>query len=598
MERWILYVRLVQAALMPILSDCDEVFNYWEPMHYLHFGYAMQTWEYAPENALRSWLYLLVHAPLGYLFRSANKLWIFYGTRVLLSLICAWVEIRFCRAIAQGLSPRISNYAAVFLLLSPGMYISSAAFLPSTFAMITSMLAYTYIIQNIKIHSSSQFTWKDAWWTVFQVPVFWFAVGGIVGWPFSAAIGIPFVLQEIITSSSLIQVRTKLIGLFVACWVGLVLVLGPELWIDTQFYRKWTLVPWNIVSYNIFSSHGPDLYGTEPFSFYILNGLLNFNLAFVLALGSLPILLLTQRFAFQHIVTNTNVSFLALSNGYPYRLLFFRVLPMYFWFGIFARQPHKEERFLFVMYPFIALNAAIALSFMRTWVQSFCWWMVSSSSSHAASEDRSQILKKSRKLPAWFSGAGLIVFGCLSVSRTLALFHHYSGSIRLYHDISALTPRSVSPSATATYNVETLCVGDEWYRFPSHYFLPAHLRLGYIEQNFGGQLPKYFMEGEYLPGTYTHVLGFNTLNKKERDRYVPIDTCDYYVTYHSSVQNPETDDVVGGVGWNGKRKWEEIKCYPFLDADQTLSRKRSLWVPFDGHGKAWGSYCLYRNAQK
>ena len=44
------------------------------------------------------------------------------------------------------------------------------------------------------------------------------------------------------------------------------------------------IAPWNIVAYNIFTNHGPDLYGTAPWFFYILNGILNFNVAFVIAL--------------------------------------------------------------------------------------------------------------------------------------------------------------------------------------------------------------------------------------------------------------------------------------------------------------------------
>ena len=40
--------------------------------------------------------------------------------------------------------------------------------------------------------------------------------------------------------------------------------------------------------YNVFTSHGPDLYGTAPASFYLMNGLLNFNFAFPAALLVLP----------------------------------------------------------------------------------------------------------------------------------------------------------------------------------------------------------------------------------------------------------------------------------------------------------------------
>ena len=38
-------VRLL-SAVYNLVADCDETFNYWEPTHYLMFGYGFQTWEY------------------------------------------------------------------------------------------------------------------------------------------------------------------------------------------------------------------------------------------------------------------------------------------------------------------------------------------------------------------------------------------------------------------------------------------------------------------------------------------------------------------------------------------------------------------------
>ena len=62
--------------------------------------------------------------------------------------------------------------------------------------------------------------------------------------------------------------------------------------VDRIFYEKWTFVPWNIVVYNVFSGQtkGPNIYGTEPWWFYIVNGILNFNLVFIAALFSVPAL--------------------------------------------------------------------------------------------------------------------------------------------------------------------------------------------------------------------------------------------------------------------------------------------------------------------
>ncbi len=50
------------AAFFAPIQDCDETFNYWEPTHYLRHGFGLQTWEYSPEYAIRSWFYIVLHA--------------------------------------------------------------------------------------------------------------------------------------------------------------------------------------------------------------------------------------------------------------------------------------------------------------------------------------------------------------------------------------------------------------------------------------------------------------------------------------------------------------------------------------------------------
>ena len=37
-------VRLLSAVVNTV-HDCDEAFNYWEPLHFLLHGYGLQTWE-------------------------------------------------------------------------------------------------------------------------------------------------------------------------------------------------------------------------------------------------------------------------------------------------------------------------------------------------------------------------------------------------------------------------------------------------------------------------------------------------------------------------------------------------------------------------
>jgi alpha-1,2-mannosyltransferase len=62
---YLFFVANLIAALYAPIQDCDETFNYWEPTHFLSHGYGLQTWEYSPEYAIRSWLYIAIHALVG-----------------------------------------------------------------------------------------------------------------------------------------------------------------------------------------------------------------------------------------------------------------------------------------------------------------------------------------------------------------------------------------------------------------------------------------------------------------------------------------------------------------------------------------------------
>lgn len=86
------------AAIWSFITDCDETFNYWEPLHYLINGHGLQTWEYSPEFALRSYTYLLIHGVPGWIYKSifqSSPMLIFYFIRCILGLGCALSEVYF-----------------------------------------------------------------------------------------------------------------------------------------------------------------------------------------------------------------------------------------------------------------------------------------------------------------------------------------------------------------------------------------------------------------------------------------------------------------------------------------------------------------------
>lgn len=128
-------------------------------------------------------------------------------------------------------------------------------------------------------------------------------------------------------------------------------------------------MPWNIVSYNIFggSERGPDLYGTSPWYFYILNLVLNFNVLVPLALLSLPALFVTSIIDRKRLGAAPKKG--PEQSSSPFVVLGFKLLPLYVWICILTVQAHKEERFMFPAYPMLCFNAAVALYLMRGWME-------------------------------------------------------------------------------------------------------------------------------------------------------------------------------------------------------------------------------------
>lgn len=109
----------------------------------------------------------------------------------------------------------------------------------------------------------------------------------LLGWPFAALIGLPIAIDIVIFK--------KQIQLFINwCVISAVSILTPQIICDSYYYGKPVFASLNIVMYNVFTSHGPDLYGTEPPQFYLINGFLNFNFVFILALLVLPVLTFTK----------------------------------------------------------------------------------------------------------------------------------------------------------------------------------------------------------------------------------------------------------------------------------------------------------------
>ena len=109
--------KIVSSFIYPSpIQDCDEVFNYWEPLHYMLHGFGFQTWEYSPRFALRSWGFIklfdqlsrpassfLAAGPLQLVSFQNEKIAQFYWIRLVLALSCWMSEVFFINPINHNL---------------------------------------------------------------------------------------------------------------------------------------------------------------------------------------------------------------------------------------------------------------------------------------------------------------------------------------------------------------------------------------------------------------------------------------------------------------------------------------------------------------
>ena len=110
---------------------------------------------------------------------------------------------------------------------------------------------------------------------------------------------------------------------------------------------------------------------------------------------------------------------------------------MMLWLGIFMTRPHKEERFLYPIYPLLLVSAAAAVSICVKHVK---LWGVT------------KLLVRLL----------VVVHILVSLSRVLALLNNYSGAMDIFVRLNdpGLKYKSTHIENTEVVNV---CLGKEWY---------------------------------------------------------------------------------------------------------------------------------------
>lgn len=559
------------AAFHNGIADCDETYNYWEPLHMLLFGSGMQTWEYSPDFALRSYLFLLPYAGaarIGSLLSKIlefgsqydDKLVQFYSVRFAQAVVCAVAEVSLYDSVVFRFGKEPARILFIFLASSPGMFRASTELLPSSFAMIMFMYA-----------CSNWFVGQ------FNLAIAFTSIAACLGWPFAALLAVPMALHVVNRRGALNFALVSLAcGVFLACLLAAV---------DSSYYGKVVLAPLNIVRYNVFpvDGAGPDIYGTEPWTFYFTNLVLNCNISFVLYLLA-PFIWLATDFFRWSVRDDSQVA----SQSRITRLIF--LSPSFIWFAVFLLQPHKEERFMAPVYPLVALVAAVAASDV----------------SHLLFEEKSKPRHEGglRLLSSQLSRCAKVIlhvavaFVAVSAgaSRVYMHVHSFHAPFSVFRSLGEVElqkgagPRLLR-SGLAPAGAITVCMGEEWYRFPSHFFMPGrHSRLRFYREGFHGLLPKPFVEDGM--GTRFSPPGMNMLNKEDPNQYVDDvqAACHYIVDLdlsHRKGQRVQDDTRIRTV---------TLFSEDLLDLEASPAGFRSFWVPGKTEERlAYGKFRVRRN---
>ncbi|KAG2681696.1 hypothetical protein I3843_11G156700 [Carya illinoinensis] len=407
------------------------------------------------------------------------------------------------------------------LCLTSGCFFASTSFLPSSFSMYAISL------------SSGLFLLEKPAMAVAVA-----AVGVILGWPFSILAFLP------VTFYSLYR-RFK--RAFLTGAVTSLSLLAVSLLVDYYYYRRWTSSVLNLLVYNIVGGGESHLYGTEGPLYYLRNGFNNFNFCFILALlflGFFPIA--RKKYAPDLLVV---------------------VSPVYIWLVFMSLQPHKEERFLYPIYPLVCVAASAV-------IESF--------------PDLFRDKYNPNDKPLMFTMAKLLrpvvlsLILCTSHARTFSLINGYSAPLEIYKLLEHHDDAGTG---------SVVCVGSEWHRFPSSFFIPDYVgEVRWIDDGFRGLLP--FPFNATLGGTAAAPPYFNDKNKASDEQYLQdLEACTFLVELQLNRPYATRGSDLS--------VWEAVAALPYLDRQLSPPLYRSFFIPYLWQEKnVFGMYKLLRRIRK
>lgn len=215
----------LNCLLFDIFPDTDEVYGYWEPLHYMMKGVGMQTWEYSPKFAIRTYAFIALLVPFSEIsiFFMKHKLVVFYSIRLIIGEMSAICTYRFLNAIEKKFGSKIHSSFLLLAAFCPGIFFASTSFLPSAFCSSMVMLSFASWL-NENFNQTITFGCIAVIWS---------------GWPFVGVIFIPIGLHMLTFTLFEKDNIIKLCLLITSGILALFCVGFSAFIIDSKMYQSW-----------------------------------------------------------------------------------------------------------------------------------------------------------------------------------------------------------------------------------------------------------------------------------------------------------------------------------------------------------------------
>lgn len=234
--------------------------------------------------------------------------------------------------------------------------------------------------------------------------------------------------------------------------------------------------------------------------------------------------------------------------------------PFYLWFIVFGCQAHKEERFLFPIYPMITLCGAITVDVFQRLFFRLKTSLVKFTAANSHYLDHTMFI-------------AVIILLCstlLGMSRVFSLYRNYHAPMDL---LLNLNKYKSSPQFRED-NIYNVCIGKDWHRYPGSFFFPStNFRLRFLKSEFTGMLPAYFSEGENAT-SIIHPY-FNDLNKEDKRMYFDYDLCHFLIDFDHGIYSDLEPQFA-----RRTKEWTAMQNLPFLIQNKSHKLLRAFYIPF------------------